>query len=111
MSGLWQPAPRHVAVKRGEGRHAGLYAQVGIHVLLAGTMARIDDLQTVNEARVLKLEEKIAYQEKTIADLNEVVVSLHRATDELSGRLQVIERVLRDEVGAREMRNEPPPHY
>lgn len=74
-------------------------------------MAGIDDLQAMNEARVLKLEEKVAYQEKTIADLNEVVVSLHRATDELSGRVQAIERALRDELGAREMRNEPPPHY
>jgi SlyX protein len=69
------------------------------------------ELQTENEARFLKLEEKIAYQEKLIAELNEVVVSLHRRTDELDGRVQALERVLRAELGARDMPNEKPPHY
>ena len=36
------------------------------------------------EARFFKLEEKVAYQEKTIADLNDVVVDLHRRLDELA---------------------------
>jgi uncharacterized coiled-coil protein SlyX len=67
--------------------------------------------QATDEARLLKLEEKVAYQDKLIAELNEVVVSLHRVTDTLSDRLRTIERELRSELGARDMPNEPPPHY
>jgi uncharacterized coiled-coil protein SlyX len=65
----------------------------------------------MEEARLLKLEEKVAYQDKLIAELNDVVVSLHRRTDELSDRLRTFERDLRSELGARDMPNEPPPHY
>ncbi|HEX6277858.1 MAG TPA: SlyX family protein [Polyangiaceae bacterium] len=64
-----------------------------------------------DEARVLKLEEKVAYQDKLIAELNEVVISLHRATDALALRVTSLERELRSELGARDMPNEPPPHY
>jgi len=64
-----------------------------------------------DEARVLKLEEKVAYQDKLIAELNEVVISLHRATDALGLRVRSLERELRSELGARDMPNEPPPHY
>jgi uncharacterized coiled-coil protein SlyX len=64
-----------------------------------------------DEARLLKLEEKVAYQDKLIAELNDVVVSLSRARDALGGRLQTIERELRSEHGARDMPNEKPPHY
>ncbi len=74
-------------------------------------MGKTTDAQEIEEGRLLKLEEKVAYQDKLIAELNEVVVSLHRATDALSGRLQVIERELGSELGARDMPNEKPPHY
>jgi uncharacterized coiled-coil protein SlyX len=74
-------------------------------------MPKPHEPQATDEARVLKLEEKVAYQDKLIAELNEVVVSLHRVTDTLSDRLRTIERELRSELGARDMPNEPPPHY
>ena len=45
------------------------------------------------------------------AELNDVVVSLRRETDALGARLQNAERTLRSEIGARDMPNEPPPHY
>jgi len=67
--------------------------------------------QATEEARLLKLEEKLAYQDKLISDLNDVVVSLHRATDALSGRLRTLERSLGTELGTRDVPNEPPPHY
>lgn len=70
----------------------------------------MSDAQTT-EARFLKLEEKVAYQEKTILELNDVVVELHRRVDELQARLDVSERTLRSELGARDMPNERPPHY
>jgi uncharacterized coiled-coil protein SlyX len=64
-----------------------------------------------DDARLLKLEEKVAYQDKIIAELNEVVVALNRRVSELSGRLEAIERTVRAELGPREMPNERPPHY
>ncbi len=68
------------------------------------------ELETAT-ARVLRLEEKVAYQDKLIAELNEVVVALHRRSDELERRLGAAERTIRSELGAREMPNEKPPHY
>ena len=67
--------------------------------------------EATKEARLLKLEEKVAYQDKLILELNDVVVSLHRRADELAGRLGTIERALRSELGSRDMPNAPPPHY
>ena len=66
---------------------------------------------TPSEARLLKLEEKVAYQDKIIAELNEVVVDLNRVAAELRERLESVERTLRAELGPREMPNERPPHY
>jgi uncharacterized coiled-coil protein SlyX len=62
-------------------------------------------------ARLLTLEEKVAYQDKTIADLNEVVVELNRQVSDLKGRLEQLERLFGAEVSRREMPNEKPPHY
>lgn len=63
------------------------------------------------EARLLKLEEKVAYQDKLVADLNDVVVALHRRVDELRTRLDGAERTMRQELEGREIPNERPPHY
>jgi uncharacterized coiled-coil protein SlyX len=71
-------------------------------------MAKTPDEQ---EARLLKLEEKVAYQDKLIADLNEVVVSLNRLTGDLGVRLRNVESTVRGEFGARDVPNEKPPHY
>ena len=63
------------------------------------------------DARLLKLEEKVAYQDKLIAELNEVVVALNRVAGDLGTRLAAVERTIRAELGPREMPNEKPPHY
>jgi uncharacterized coiled-coil protein SlyX len=62
-------------------------------------------------ARILRLEEKVAYQDKIIAELNDVVVTLNRSIDGLNKRLESVERTVRAELGAREQPNEKPPHY
>jgi uncharacterized coiled-coil protein SlyX len=64
-----------------------------------------------DSARLLNLEEKIAYQDKTIAELNEVVVTLNRQVSELKARLEQVERLVGSELSRREMPNEKPPHY
>ena len=74
-------------------------------------MAKTPDELAASDARLLKLEEKVAYQDKLIADLNDVVVSLHRLTDSLGARLRNVESSLRSELGASDVPNEKPPHY
>jgi len=64
-----------------------------------------------NEVRLLRLEEKIAYQDKTIAELNDVVVALNRRATELRERLAAVERVVRSELGGQDAPHEKPPHY
>lgn len=62
-------------------------------------------------ARLLTLEEKVAYQDRTIGELNDVVVGLNRLTSELKARLDHVERLIGGELSRREMPNEKPPHY
>ena len=69
------------------------------------------ELEAEKEARILWLEEKVAYQDKLIAELNDVVVSLHQLVDALQVRLRNIEGALRTELGGREVPNDKPPHY
>ncbi len=64
-----------------------------------------------SDARLIVLEEKVAYQDKTIAELNEVVVGLNRLVADLKTRLDQVERLLGGELSRREMPNEKPPHY
>jgi uncharacterized coiled-coil protein SlyX len=61
--------------------------------------------------RFVRLETKIAYQERTISDLNEVVVSLNQLVSDFQRRLAVLERWVRAELEPRDMPNEKPPHY
>jgi uncharacterized coiled-coil protein SlyX len=61
--------------------------------------------------RLLTLEEKVAYQDKTIAELNDVVIDLNRLASELTSRLAVLEKLVGSELSRREMPNEKPPHY
>lgn len=63
------------------------------------------------DARLLTLEEKVAYQDKTILELNEVVTALNRQVTDLKSRLQQVERLVGAELSRREMPNEKPPHY
>ncbi len=62
-------------------------------------------------ARLITIEEKVAYQDKTIADLNDVVVALNRQVTDLKTRIDHLERLFGGELSRREMPNEKPPHY
>ena len=63
------------------------------------------------EERLLRIETKIAYQDKLIADLNDVIVDLNRNLSEYRKRLDAVERAFRSELERRDMPNEKPPHY
>jgi uncharacterized coiled-coil protein SlyX len=63
------------------------------------------------EQRLLRLETKVSYQDKLIAELNDVVVDLNRALAEATRRLEAVERAFRNELERRDMPNERPPHY
>lgn len=62
-------------------------------------------------ARFVALETKVAYQDKLIADLNEVIVERGRELDALAKRLAALERLVRDAHGEPTPPQEPPPHY
>ncbi|MGC4086949.1 MAG: SlyX family protein [Polyangiaceae bacterium] len=64
-----------------------------------------------DEERLLRIETKIAYQDKLIADLNDVVVDLNRTLSAFSKRLEAVERLVKNEFERRDMPNEKPPHY
>jgi SlyX protein len=63
------------------------------------------------EWRLLALETKLAYQEKTIAELNDVIVDQNRAIAELQRKLTRLETQILAEAGGRELPHERPPHY
>jgi len=63
------------------------------------------------DARLLGLEEKVAYQDKTIAELNDVVIELNRQAADLKRRIAELERLFGSELSRRDMPNEKPPHY
>jgi SlyX protein len=60
--------------------------------------------------RFLVLETKVAYQEKLIADLNEVILQRGREIDTLTARVQNLEKSFSEGAGP-DPSHEPPPHY
>lgn len=63
------------------------------------------------ENRFVALETKVAYQEKTIADLNEVVIDQTRLLEKTSRRVTRLEEQLEALLGQLDAPIEKPPHY
>lgn len=63
-----------------------------------------------SDKRFLDLETKVAYQEKMLADLNEVLLSRGKEVDALQKRVQQLEKQFLDGPSEDPV-NEPPPHY
>jgi SlyX protein len=66
------------------------------------------------EDRFISVETKLSYQEKTIAELNEVVTTQHRQITELERRVRALEAQAQTgetEPGRRDPGDERPPHY
>lgn len=66
---------------------------------------------SATDDRLLTLETKVSYQDKHIAELNQVVTELNQTMGDLVKRLEATERLLTAEFGSREVLNERPPHY
>lgn len=64
-----------------------------------------------DERRFVTLETKIAYQEKAIADLNEVVIEQGRAFEKVVRRLIRLEQQVEQLLGQLDVPVEKPPHY
>jgi SlyX protein len=62
------------------------------------------------EERFMRLETKVAYQEKLIADLNEVLLERGAQVDLLTGQIKGLQRQVL-ETGSEQPANEAPPHY
>ena len=63
------------------------------------------------EARLDALEIRIAHQDRTIAELNEVVAEQWKKIDLLSRRVAALVEEFRNSEPRREGPEPPPPHY
>lgn len=63
------------------------------------------------EERLVELEVKVAYQEKTLAELNQVVLEQQQQIERLEKRLAMLKQQLTAEGEAPGAPDEPPPHY
>ena len=79
----------------------------------ASILARVmrDRFEDQVEARFVSLETKVAFQEKTIADLNDVIIEQERALAELRRQVTILEQQLRALVDDADPSLERPPHY
>ena len=71
----------------------------------------LEEPQPYDERRFVTLETKIAFQEKTIADLNDVVVEQSRTFEKLTRRITRLEQQFEQLLGQHDVPAEKPPHY
>lgn len=69
------------------------------------------DESALEPSRLLALEEKAAYQERTIADLSDMIIELRRQVTKLETRVKAVEGVVRAPLDAPDAADEKPPHY
>jgi SlyX protein len=65
----------------------------------------------MNEDRLEKIETRLAYQEKTIKDLNDVVYEQQKQIDKLASTCEMLMDLVRKNAGSDAPANEKPPHY
>jgi len=62
-------------------------------------------------ARVTELEELFTHFERTVQDLNEVVLGVQNRLDTLEKRLEKLSKISESGADARSLPDERPPHY
>lgn len=68
----------------------------------------------MDENRITELETKVAYQEETILELNQVVIAMQKQMDSLEITCQALKDRVRDMSGMMSNiseHDEKPPHY
>ncbi|MBC8069860.1 MAG: SlyX family protein [Deltaproteobacteria bacterium] len=63
------------------------------------------------EERIVELEVRVAYQEKMLRDLDEVVSAYANRIDVLTRELEELRRRVESGGDAQDISDEPPPHY
>lgn len=67
---------------------------------------------STTEERFVTLETKVAYQEKLLADLSDILAEQSRDIADLRRQLERMERAYRDAKDEKQtLPHEPPPHY
>ncbi|HVT36780.1 MAG TPA: SlyX family protein [Nevskiaceae bacterium] len=66
----------------------------------------------MNDQRLIELEERFAYQEATLRDLNDVITRQQQQIDRLEQICRMlVERVARQDISKGTPEEEIPPHY
>ncbi len=63
------------------------------------------------EDRIIELEERVAYQGKLLAELDEVVQAFAKRVEELERKLRVLKDAQLEQPAEMEPHNTQPPHY
>ncbi len=63
------------------------------------------------EERIIELETRVAYQDKLLSDLDEVVQTFAKRVEKLERRLRDLEDSQLEHQPEMEPHNTPPPHY
>lgn len=63
-----------------------------------------------DESNQIKLESKVAFQEKAIADLNDALIDQTRTVLDLQRRIELLEKIVRGIKQRLEDKTEPPPY-
>lgn len=70
---------------------------------------------TNTEDKIIEIETKLAFQEQTIDELNEVIIKQQKAIDKLTLQLQQLNSKIEEESqhwgNEAAMQDEKPPHY
>ncbi len=64
------------------------------------------------EDRLIEVEKKLAFQENTIEDLNQMILDQNKRIDALKAQIKVLEYRMSTEEFVKPIEDEePPPHY
>lgn len=69
-----------------------------------------DSISPMDE-RIIELETRVAYQDKLLADLDEVVLAFARRVEKMEQKLRLLEAKQSEQSAVIEPHNTPPPHY
>ncbi len=63
------------------------------------------------EERIIELETRVAYQDKLLSDLDEVVQVFAKRVETLEKKVRLLEESQKEQPNDMEPHHSPPPHY